>query len=203
MKKILLTVGATVVLAACAETPADPLAEERTLDLPTAAAKASQDDPGLSETEQALLDELMAGADMGAMLNRDVGCGMLTGFNNDGQFVAFGGLFPTEGPNGICPMGNFERTNPDGTVDLHMKGTGNFFLVVFTPSGFFPSEGSSVNWRIVAHEGGARTFNVSGTLSDGSRVRAHFTTTPDGKNPQGNTLWIESLGYVVGGPARR
>lgn len=141
----------------------------------------------------------MADEDPGATLDREVGCGIITGFFNNGAFVGFGGLFPTPGPQGICPLSNFARVNADGTVDRHMQGSGTFFLVL-PGVAFYGSEGSDVQWRSIQHENGIRLFTVTGTLSDGSRVRAHFVTTPDGLSTAANTLWIEGVGYAVGGP---
>jgi hypothetical protein len=162
---------------------------------------------GLSPLEHSLLDALAAGEDPGAIINRDVGCGLTTGFgvvNDDGTVtpVGFGGLFPQPGPNGICPLSSFERTNPDGTVDSHTQGRGAFFLVLFG-LGFYPSTGSDVIWRDISHEGGTSVFTVSGTLSDGSKVRAHFVRDPKGNIKEANALWVEGLGYVVGGPPGR
>ena len=162
---------------------------------------------GLSPLEQSLLDALAAGEDPGSIINRDVGCGLTTGFgviNDDGTVtpVGFGGLFPEPGPSGICPLSNFERTNPDGTIDVHTQGRGAFFLVLFG-LGFYPSGGSDVIWRDISHEGGTSVFTVTGTLSDGSRVRAHFIRDPKGNIKEANTLWVEGLGYVVGGPPGR
>ncbi|HKI95784.1 MAG TPA: hypothetical protein VJ992_10900 [Gemmatimonadales bacterium] len=155
---------------------------------------------GLNAQEQGLLDALKSGEDPGAIIDRNVGCGLLTGFFNNGAFVAFGGLFPTEGPQGICPLSNFTITHPDGSVDTHMQGTGAFFLVIMGgPT--YSSDGSHVTWRVLTNEGGGEVFTVTGTLSDGSRVRAHIVTTPNGSDVAASTLWVEGLGYVVGGPA--
>lgn len=156
-----------------------------------------------SAIEQSLIDDLAAGVDHGAILNRDIGCAILVGFGGPGGVAAFGILGPMPGPRGICPAGNFERTNPDGTIDEHKQGQGTFFLLVFDPFRSFPSGGSHVRWRSITHQDGARVFNFSGTLSDGSRVRGHFAYTPNGKVTQGNTLWVEGLGYIVGGPSDR
>ena len=163
--------------------------------------------PGMSPLEQSLMDAIAAGEDPGAIVDRDVGCAIITGFgvvDDDGNVtnVGFGGLFPQPGPNGICPLSNFERTNPDGTIDLHTQGRGAFFLVLFG-LGSYPSTGSDVIWRNIRHEEGASVFTVSGTLSDGSRVRAHFVRDPKGDIKDANTLWVEGLGYVVGGPPGR
>lgn len=191
MKRFLLVTIALLAAAACGESPAEPAM----MDPPLARAPAAPQPPGLSDEEQALLSALHAGADMGAILNREVGCGILTGFFTQSGLAAFGLLSPND-----CSNGNFVRTNPDGTVDRNIQGTGRFFLVVLGPQGMaFPSGGSDVRWGRVQHQDGITVFNVAGTLSDGSRVRAHFTRTPDGMNPPGNTLWVEALGYVVGG----
>ena len=156
-----------------------------------------------SAIEQELMDAARNGEDMGAILDREVPCGQLVGFSNNGAPVAFGGLFPTEGPQGICPLSNFQRTNQDGSVDLHLQGTGSMFLFVFNPPGSFGSAGSFVRWRILEHAGGVSIFTVSGRLGDGSRVRAHFVTDPDGGLRPANTLWVEGMGYLVGGPPGR
>lgn len=177
-------------LAACdAGTPAEP----DTTRLGPAAGS-------LSTLEQSLIDDLAAGVDHGAILDRDVGCAILTGFANPDGLVAFGILGPMPGPRGICPSSNFNRTNPDGSVDMHTHGMGTFFLLVFDPSVSFPSEGSRVRWNAITHEGGARTFNFQGTLSDGSRVRGHFAYSPSGEPTMGNALWVQGVGYIVGGP---
>lgn len=157
----------------------------------------------LSASEQAILTAVKAGEDAGAILNRDYPCSLSPGFGDQNGTVAFGGLMAEPGPNGICPLSNFERTNPDGTVDVHQKGVGAFFLLVFEPFTIFGSEGSHVRWTSISHENGIRVFNVSGTLSDGSRVRVHFVTDPNGDNKPANTLWVEGLGYIVGGPEGR
>lgn len=191
MNRYLPVAVSLLTLAACGESPVGP---DR-MDPPLALARTIPQPPGLSGSEQELLDAFNAGADMGAMLNRDVGCAILTGFFTPSGLAAFGILGPSD-----CSNGNFDRTNPDGTVDRHMQGEGSFFLFVTGPDGMaFPSAGSDVRWGRVQHEDGITVFNVSGTLSDGSRVRAHFTRTADGKNPPGNRLWVEALGYVVGG----
>lgn len=46
-------------------------------------------------------------------------------------------------------------------------------------------------------DGGIRLLNINRRLGDGSHVRAHFLTNPNGEN-QSSQLWIEGLGYVVG-----
>jgi len=141
----------------------------------------------------------MADEDPGATLDREVGCGITTGFFNNGSFVGFAGLFPDLGPQGFCPLSNFARVNPDGTVDRHIQGSGRLFLVL-PGVAIYGSDGSDVRWRSIQHENGIRMFTVTGTLSDGSRVRAHFVTTPGGENTAANSLWIEGVGYAVGGP---
>ena len=85
-------------------------------------------------------------------------------------------------------------------MDFHTQGSGTFFLIVNDPFTVFGSLGSDVIWRAISHQNGTSVFNVSGTLSDGSRVRAQFVTDPNGDNKAANTLWVEGLGYVVGGP---
>lgn len=196
MKKAFLAFTLLAGLVACqADSPVEPLAQQ---------LQFSSSPTGLSPLEQSMVDAVMAGEDPGAVIARNDVCAFSPGFFNDGVFVGFGGLFPTPGPQGICPLSNFERTNPDGTVDLHLQGSGGFFLLVFEPSfQFFSSEGSHVRWRLISHEGGTTVFTVSGTLSNGSRVRAHFVTDPSGDNKAANTLWVEGLGYVVGGPPGR
>lgn len=192
MKRALLTIVLVGALGACqADSPAEPFANG-----PSLATVPS----GLSPLEQSLTDALLAGQSLGSLVDRDVGCGTLVGFSDASGLVAFGGLFPLEGPQGICPLSNFARTNRDGTVDQHLQGSGGFFLLVFDPFASFPSEGSSVRWRAVSHQGGTSMFTITGTLSDGRRVRAHFVTDPRGDNKAANTLWVEGIGYVVGGP---
>jgi hypothetical protein len=191
---------ALALLAACGETATEPPVGSEPAQAELAETALA---PALSLSEQSIVDAMRAGGNAGAVINREVGCGIFSGFNNNGEFVGFGGLFPTPGPRGICPLSNFERANPDGTIDLHLQGSGAFFLVLFNPPAEFPSEGSSVRWRMIAHENGTRVFTVSGTLSDGSRVRAHFVTDRKGDNKAANTLWVEGLGYVVGGPPGR
>lgn len=188
---------ALALLAACGETATEPFDGSEPAQAEHAETAVA---PALFLSERSIVDALKAGGSAGAVLNRDVGCGILTGFSNNGEFVGFGGLFPSPGPRGICPLSNFERANPDGTIDRHLQGSGTFFLVLFNPPAGFPSEGSSVRWRMIAHENGTRVFTVSGTLSDGSRVRAHFVTDRKGDNKAANTLWVQGLGYVVGGP---
>lgn len=191
MKRVVsLLVFAGVVTACQADSPSAPI---------DAGPQLNATSAGLTAQEQAIVDELTAGADAGAILDRDIGCGILTGFSNNGIPVGFGGLFPVEGPQGICPLSSFARTNPDGTVDVYLQGSGAFFLVLFG-AGVYPSTGSEVRWRAIDLDGGIRLLTITGTLSNGSRVRAQFVTTPDGTNVSANTLWVEGVGYVVGGP---
>ncbi len=195
MKKALLAFVLLAGLIACeADSPSEPL---------THGPQLSAVSAGLSSLERSLVDAALAGTDAGAVIDRDAGCGISPGFFNNGALVAFGGLFPVPGPHGICPLSNFERTNPDCTVDVHRQGSGTFFLLVFNPFTIYGSAGSDVSWKEIAHEGGIRVFTVKGILSDGSRVRAHFVTDPNGDNKAANTLWVEGLGYLVGGPPGR
>lgn len=193
MRKASLVFTLLAGLVACqADSPVEPF---------TQPLRFSSSPAGPSPLEQSMVDAVMAGEDPGAFIDRNDVCAFSPGFFNDGVFVGFGGLFPTPGPRGICPMSNFVRTNPDATVDMHMQGSGGFFLLLVQPSfQVFGSEGSDVRWRVISHEGGISVFTVSGTLSNGSRVRAHFVTDPNGDNKAANTLWVEGLGYVVGGP---
>lgn len=168
---------------------------------PTADAPRLAAAPGsFSAIEQELIEAAQNGADMGALLDRDVGCGTLVGFTHNGVQKAFGGLFPTPGPQGICPLSNFVRTRRNGAVDLHMQGIGTFFLFVFDAGVSFGSAGSFVRWRILENDGGVSVFTISGRLSDGSKVRGHFVNDPEHGIRPANTLWVEGLGYIVGGP---
>lgn len=151
----------------------------------------------LSPSDQAAVDAFHAYRTTGAFIER--GCMIVSPgfFNEAGQLLGFGGLFP-DVPFGECENG-FIRTNPDGTEDLHVNGKGLFFLLLFDPFAIYGSQGSSVKYTYIRHANGISILTVTGKLSDGSRVRGHFTS---GDNRAG-TLWVEGLGYVVGSPGGR
>jgi hypothetical protein len=192
MKKSGVTGLALAMLALGCEQTTEPVAEAL-----APGVQMARDVQELSPRDQAVVDAFNNGAPWGAVINNDVSCSVLTGFFDASGLVAFGGLFANE-----CTGGTFERTNPDGTADWHAHGRGEFFLVIFA-GGFFPSAGSSVKWQIIGHEDGISVWSANGTLSDGSRVRAHFVTDPNGDNKPANALWVEGLGYVLGGPPGR
>ena len=138
----------------------------------------------------------------GAVIQGEGFCTLLTGFADATGLKAFGGLFQDFSDPDAC--GNsFSRINPDGTFDTHWYGHGGFFLVVFG-GGFYPSQGSNVSWTIITHENGIRILRLNGTLSDGSRVRGHFTVDPKGEdNSKEGLLWVEGYGYVVGARGKK
>lgn len=146
------------------------------------------------------LGALEHGTPPGAVLNTDVGCFVLTGFyDQDGNLAAFGLLFGEAGTFGTCGPGSFDRTNPDGSIDQFRQARGSFYLSVVDPPAEFPSDGSDVKWTRIVGADGVSVFNINGTLSDGSHVQAHFLSGTQGPN-QSSTLWVEGLGYLVGGP---
>lgn len=150
----------------------------------------------IAPQDQDVINAMNAGAPNGAIINTDESCAILTGFLNGNSLVAFGGLFPDEDG---CRGGTFSRTTPQGKTDLHLNGTGQFFLLLFDPFNIFGSEGSDVKWKMIRHEDGISILTINGWLSDGSRVRAHFTSDPRGDdNAKGDFLWIEGIGYVLG-----
>ena len=149
----------------------------------------------ISPQDQDVVNAMNAGAPSGAIINTEVGCAISAGFFRGDEFIGFGGLFP----DGGCKGGTFERTSPKGKLDLHINGSGMFFLFLFDPFSVFSSEGSDVKWTMIRHEDGISILTVTGWLSDGSRVRAHFTSDPHGDdNAKGDFLWVEGLGYVIG-----
>lgn len=157
---------------------------------------------GLSERDKVIVDALAQGASHGAIIESEGFCTIFTGFFDADVFKAFGGLFQDFSDPDAC--GNsFSRTNPDGTFDSHWYGHGAFFLVILGGPAY-PSEGSNVSWTIITHENGVRTWRANGTMSDGSRVRAHFTVDPKGDdNSKEGFLWVEGYGYVVGGRGKK
>lgn len=152
---------------------------------------------GLSERDKAIVDAMAQGAPHGAIIQGEGFCSILTGFFDGDVLKAFGGLFQDFADPDAC--GNsFSRTNPDGTFDTHWYGNGAFFLVVMDGP-FYSSEGSNVSWTIITHENGISTWRVNGTMSDGSRVRGHFTVDPKGDdNSKEGFLWVEGYGFVIG-----
>lgn len=184
---------AAAVFSACgADSPTVPESDPT----PSPLAKKVNQPAGLSARDQAAIEMFESAGMSGAVVNHDV-CNIVgPGFvNENDDLIGFGGLFPDE-----CPQG-FERVNPDGTTDFHMNGKGYFFLLLFEPFAIFGSEGSDVRWTWVRHTGGISILNIHGTLSDGSRVRAHFTSGENGAvNAKSGRLWVEGLGYVLGSP---
>lgn len=145
--------------------------------------------------DQEVINALNSGSPNGAIISTEVGCAILTGFFNGDNFAAFGALFPETD----CKGGTFEKSRPNGKNDLHMNGAGMMFLVVQDPFTFFPSEGSRVKYNFIFQDGAASVIKISGTLSDGSRVRGHFTVNLNGNDEAGGDfLWVEGIGYVVG-----
>jgi hypothetical protein len=184
---------AVAVLAACGtDSPTVPDSGPT----PSPLAKRVNQPVGPSASDEAAIAAFEAAGMNGAVVNHDVCYIVGPGFlNENGDLIGFGGLFPDE-----CPQG-FERVNPDGTIDNHMNGRGAFFLLLLEPFAFFGSEGSDVRWTWVVHEGGINILNINGTLSDGSRVRAHFTSGQNGAmNAKSGRLWVEGLGYILGSP---
>jgi hypothetical protein len=194
------TLAVVVFTAACSgEMPTLPhnqLSIEPT-EVSAESGLAAQRGAGISARDQAAIDAFHAERTTGASFLRDV-CGLGIGFFDGDDFLGFGGLFPSE-----CP-GGFIRTNPDGSEDQHLQGRGSLFLFLFE-YGIFPSDGSDVGWQATIHEDGIVSASVHGTLSDGSRVRIHFTDQPTGRNNSADSqLWIEGVGYVRGfRPGRR
>ena len=182
---------AVVVLAACgADSPTTLDAESSPLLKKVKSASAP------SASDNAAIQAFEAAGSKGAVVDHDqcfiVGPGL---FNENGDLIGFGGLFPDE-----CPQG-FERLNPDGTIDNHMSGKGTYFLFLFDPFAIFGSEGSDVRWTWVRHQDGASVLNIHGTLSDGSRVRAHFNSNQsEAGSPNSGRMWVEGLGYILGEP---
>jgi len=153
---------------------------------------------GLSPNDQAAMKAFHESRTTGAFIER--GCMIVSPgfFSESGQFLGFGGLFP-DVPFGESCENGFIRTNPDGTEDMYVNGKGLFFLLLVNPFSIYGSEGSSVKYTYIRRAKGKSILTVTGTLSDGSRVRGHFTS---GDNRAG-TLWVEGLGYVVGSPGGR
>lgn len=153
---------------------------------------AAQD---LSPRDQMAVDMMMGSQSNGAVIERDGVCAVLPGFSQDGQLVAFGGLFPQDCAN------SFERTNKDGSRDRHAHGVGQFFLLLFSPFKIYGSAGSYAHWTWIDKGDGTEIgiLTANGTLSDGSRFRLHFTNTPgEGDQSKEGFLWVEGVGYVVG-----
>lgn len=148
---------------------------------------------GLSARDQAAVDLFNESRTSGAFVVRDCVFVSPGWFGEDGRLLGFGGLFPDVPDGESC---GFTRTNPDGSEDLYVNGKGYFFLFLFEPFHIYGSEGSDVKWTYINRADGVRILTITGTLSDGSRVRAHFTS---GDN-QAGSLWVEGLGYVVGSP---
>lgn len=150
---------------------------------------------GMSPNDQAAANAFHESRTTGAFIER--GCMIVSPgfFDEAGNLLGFGGLFPDVPFGEPCENG-FLRTNPNGTQDIHVNGRGGFFLLLFSPSAYYGSEGSSVKYTYIRRANGKSILTVIGTLSDGSRVRGHFTS---GDNRAG-TLWVEGLGYVVGSP---
>jgi hypothetical protein len=153
---------------------------------------------GMNEAEQAIVAALMSGESAGAIIERT------------GQCATGGPIFEPGSPGPVALVflgvqdpdgcGNtFTRTNRDGTVDEYRKGTGGAFVILTNPLEFISSEGSYVHWTEQVREGGSITFNANGTLSDGSRMRLHFTINNRGE-PVGGRLFIEGRGYIAGAP---
>jgi hypothetical protein len=197
----LLTVVSPLLLASCdtnsptaATVPPDASASGVRAVAPGTAAVLS----GQSLHDIAL-GALEHGTPPGAVLNTDVGCFVLAGFyDQDGTLVAFGLLFGEAGTFGTCGPGSFDRTDPDGSIDQFLHARGSFYLSVVDPSANFPSDGSDVKWTRIVRADGVSVFDINGTLSDGSHVRAHFTSGTPGPN-QSSSLWVEGLGYVLSG----
>jgi len=179
---------ALVVFAACAESPTTPVAD--TASVPV--MKKGQGQPPLSAGDQALYDAYMEDRTTGAFVNHDF-CGLFSYgfFDENGALLGFSLFIP-----GSCPQG-FERQNPDGTIEQHISGSGQLFLVLLQQGAFFGSEGSDVHWTIKRSPDGRNVLNLNGTLSDGSRVKGHFN-----QNATSGKLWVEGLGYVVGSPGK-
>ena len=153
---------------------------------------------GLSEAEQAIVSGLMSGESAGAVIERTGLCA--TG----GAILEAGSPSPAAlvflDVNSPDDCGNtFTRTNRDGTVDEYRRGTGEAFVIILDPFEFIFSTGSYVHWTENIREAGSRTFNANGTLSDGSRMRLHFTVNNQGE-PVVGRFFIEGRGYIVGEP---
>lgn len=170
---------AVALLVGCSENPLTP---------DDADAALVQPGPSLAPHEQAALDA------MGAAAKTEPGlfdCFAFLPFSEDDETVALAVVFPFFG--GDCT--GFIRTNPDGTQDRHLKGTGSILLLA--PE-FVGSAGSEADWQVVAHEDGIVVFSLRGTLSDGRRIRIHKVITPTEENRSaGEFFWIEGSGYIV------
>lgn len=182
-----------VGFAACDSTPTE--APEQLIpsaDLPQMSVE------GMSDGDAAAVALFNESRDTGAFVVKDciiVSPGL---FNEEGEFIGFAGFFPNElfdPEGGTC---GFTRTNPDGSEDVHINARGGLFLFLFDPPAFFGSEGSDVKWTYMTRGEEKAVLSFNGTLSDGSRVRGHFSS---GDNNSGR-LWVEGLGYVLGSPGR-
>ena len=156
---------------------------------------------GMSEAEQAIVNALMAGESAGAIIERTGECAaggaiFEVGSPAPAALVFFGVDSPEDCGN------TFTRTNRDGTVDVYKNGVGTAFVIIIDPFEFIFSEGSYVHWTESTREGGSLTFNGNGTLSDGSRMRLHFTVNNKGE-PVVGRLFIEGRGYIVGAPGNK
>ena len=153
-----------------------------------------------TDVEKEIMSTLMSGGGVGALIDRDGVCAGTVGgpwFSSPGSMALL--AFPQAfGPEGC--RNTFLRTNPDGSMDRHVNGVGGLFLILFQPSfQFIFSTGSNVHWTATQHEDGVRTISIHGTLSNGSRVRAHSVRDPNGDdNSKESFFWIEGLGYLVG-----
>lgn len=151
---------------------------------------------GLSSTDRAAMQLFNESRDTGAFVVKNCLIVSPGFFTESGSFIGFGGLFANElFEGGTC---GFTRTNPDGSEDLHVNGRGGLFLFLFQPFAIYGSTGSNVKWTFIRHADGIGVLTFTGTLSNGSRVRGHFTS---GDNSAGS-LWVEDLGYVLGSPGK-
>ena len=154
----------------------------------------------VTDVEKEIMSTLMSGGGIGALIERDGVCAGTVGgawFSSPGSMALL--AFPqVSGPEGC--KNTFLRTNPDGSMDRHVNGVGGLFLILFQPSfQLISSAGSNVHWTATQHEDGVRTISINGTLSNGSRVRAHSVRDPNGlDNSRESFFWIEGLGYLVG-----
>lgn len=153
-----------------------------------------------TDVEKEIMSKLMSGEGVGAVIDRDGVCAGTVGgpwFSSPGTIALL--AFPQAfGPEGC--KNTFLRTNPNGSMDRHVNGVGGLFVILLQPSfQLIFSSGSNVHWTATQHEDGVRTISINGTLSNGSRVRAHSVQDPNGEdNSKESFFWIEGLGYLVG-----
>lgn len=158
---------------------------------------ASANAAELSSRDQAVVAAMMKGDSKGAVIGEPGTCLISFGLRDEaGQLLGFFGLFPNIDDD-VCDN-SFTRTNPDGTMDDHILVHGGLFMFIFGGP-ILPSGGSDVFYRLISHEDGTLGLNVSGTTSDGGKVRIRLTAEASGKNnARSDQIWLENYGYIIG-----